>query len=103
VDARAVLFDRGVELRRDPGSSPGYRDGPRRGASLIYGGKISYGLYVYHYAAITFANLYVRSFYIKLAVEFALTVTLAIASYELFERRFLELKRRFTVIESREV
>jgi peptidoglycan/LPS O-acetylase OafA/YrhL len=79
---------------------------PRRDAltrSLIYGGKISYGLYVYHHAAITFANLYLRGFYIKLAAEFAMTVALAIASYELFESPFLKFKRRFTVIESREV
>ena len=73
--------------------------------ALVYGGKISYGLYVYHYAAIKAVNMVrpAAGFPATFGVAFVLTAVTAVLSYELFERRFLLLKRRFTVVESRPI
>jgi peptidoglycan/LPS O-acetylase OafA/YrhL len=79
--------------------------GGRAAKVLVYGGKISYGLYVYHYAAIKAANMIrpAAGFLATFGVAFVLTAVTAVLSYELFERRFLLLKRRFTVVESRPI
>jgi peptidoglycan/LPS O-acetylase OafA/YrhL len=73
-------------------------------------GKISYGLYMYHEVALwARAKLYDPFNWFPNDVElyaigaFALTIGLAAASYYGYERRFLELKRRWTRIPSRPV
>jgi len=91
---------------------------PERGMfarALIYLGKISYGLYVYHLIAITVSIIVVRFInesYTPLGTEvwplfalmsFSLTVILAAASYRWLESPFLRLKRRFTYVASRPV
>lgn len=77
--------------------------------SLVYLGKISYGLYVYHALANQLSNMIVpaqRSF-LQLAMRptlaFAITVALAAVSYAVLETPFLKLKQRFTHIDSRPV
>jgi peptidoglycan/LPS O-acetylase OafA/YrhL len=77
---------------------------------LVYLGKISYGLYVYHVLAI---NLSLRLFaeHTKSWAGFAsywltallITVALAAISYRCLEAPFLRLKQRFTEVESRPV
>jgi peptidoglycan/LPS O-acetylase OafA/YrhL len=61
---------------------------------LDYLGRISYGLYVYHFAAIYFVSNTVPQLpeVIRVALSLGLTVALSAASYELFEKRFTALK-----------
>jgi peptidoglycan/LPS O-acetylase OafA/YrhL len=78
---------------------------------LTYLGKISYGLYVYHFLAI---KLFLQWFgagatkdpqlalFVLPLSAFALTVALAALSYRFVETPFLHLKRRFTHVRSRD-
>ncbi len=77
---------------------------------LVWLGKISYGLYMYHEIAMLVrerATSYLRWFPNKdelLTIgALALTIALAAASYYGFERRFLQLKRGWTRVPSRPV
>lgn len=79
-----------------------------------YLGKISYGLYMYNYLCVRLAIVVTQYFFGKdtllgwqgnillyfLAIVF--TTALAAFSYEFFEKRFLRLKHRFTVVKSGE-
>ena len=74
---------------------------------ILYLGKISYGLYVYH-ALVMFSIGFTQTVWDgplwKIArgvVSMILTIALASLSYEFFEKPFLKLKRRFTYIASR--
>lgn len=76
---------------------------------LLYLGKISYGLYVYHALANLLSNKIVpihRGF-VELALRpvLALAITLALAatSYAFLETPFLQLKKRFTHVSSRPI
>ena len=73
-------------------------------------GKISYGLYMYHEVALwarghAFALLpwFPNNEELITIGTLALTIGLAAASYYGYERRFLELKRRWTRVSSRPV
>ncbi len=85
---------------------------------VVYLGKISYGLYVFHgiaLAATSFARKYFEHFgsnhsTIALSlfvadrvVALALTIALAALSYKYLETPWLRLKSRFTFVESRAV
>ncbi|MFL6448366.1 MAG: hypothetical protein ACJ746_11845 [Bryobacteraceae bacterium] len=85
---------------------------------LIYLGKISYGLYVFHLLALLAAKSGIErlesvSFFfrtqqfilrpLKDILALGLTVLLASASYRCYESYFLKLKERFTVVRSRSV
>jgi peptidoglycan/LPS O-acetylase OafA/YrhL len=75
---------------------------------LVYLGKISYGLYIFHLlvrnlviSAATHLH-YHHSFYLlDWLVALPLTIAVAHYSYRSFESRFLMLKERFTIVESR--
>ena len=84
--------------------------------SMVYCGRISYGLYVFHIMAFLLASAFVtrwgfltghHSFgdlaiglALKFAVAFGLTLSMAALSYELFEKRFLALKDRLAFVRS---
>lgn len=76
---------------------------------LLYLGKISYGLYVYHALGnvLSGAVLRVHSSFLQLAFRpiaaLAITILLAAASYAFLETPFLKLKQRFAHVESRPI
>jgi peptidoglycan/LPS O-acetylase OafA/YrhL len=79
---------------------------------LVYLGRISYGLYVFHVFAIAFVDKAFRNgpggsmqidmicFFGRRCLAFLLTVALASVSYALIEKPFLRLKKRYSHIES---
>ncbi|MFN2453684.1 MAG: acyltransferase family protein [Pyrinomonadaceae bacterium] len=87
--------------------SRAYTGQSRVSRTLIYLGRISYGLYVFHLLGLSLAGR--LSFGSKglnrLVTEFILgailTLILSIVSYEWFEKRFLRWKEKFTRIPSR--
>ena len=78
-------------------------------AGLIYLGKISYGLYVYHLLGSWIAERLFGRLHghlegvVLLVASLCFTVALAAASYRFLESPFLELKKRFTYVPSRPV
>lgn len=77
---------------------------------LVWLGKISYGLYMFHEVAFWLRDRFARAVgwfpndqYLLPILAFALTVGLAAGSYYGFERRFLRLKRGWTRVLSRPV
>jgi peptidoglycan/LPS O-acetylase OafA/YrhL len=77
---------------------------------LVWLGKISYGLYMYHEIALWARE---RSYYVlpwfpnkeelMAIATLVLTIAMAAGSYYFYERRFLELKRAWTRVPSRPV
>ena len=68
-----------------------------------YLGRISYGLYVYHLAALYVTEKLFPASMKTAALGFALTVAVSVVSYHLLEAPFLRLKERFTHVRSRPV
>jgi peptidoglycan/LPS O-acetylase OafA/YrhL len=75
--------------------------------SLIYLGKISYGLYVYHALGNLLSGrvIPVHNAFVQLALRptlaLAFTIMLAAVSYAVLETPFLRMKKRFAHIDSR--
>lgn len=79
---------------------------------LRYLGKISYGLYVFHYAMLSLVgwiiarkiHLFQHMSVSAIAFPLALCLTLAVAhlSYQYYEKPFLRMKEHFEVVRSRE-
>jgi peptidoglycan/LPS O-acetylase OafA/YrhL len=82
-------------------------------APIVFLGRISYGLYVFHVAAISLVTFFLRGLRLDLSnpLDFAImtvtalsvTVTLATLSFFILERPFLKLKTRFEFVPSRPV
>lgn len=70
--------------------------------ALVYLGKISYGLYVYHVLAISLTKL-AAPWQLVPPVSFALTVGLSAVSYKYLELPFLKMKEKFARVRSRPV
>ncbi len=75
---------------------------------LVYLGRISYGLYVFHVLGLMTSDFVVRDGYsslalyaLKISVALAITVALSAISYRWLEQPFLQMKKRFTHILSR--
>ena len=70
---------------------------------LNYFGKISYGIYLYNAFIIDLldrVNWLHQHYAVKLFFDISLTLIAATLSYELFEKQFLKLKRKFQVIKT---
>jgi peptidoglycan/LPS O-acetylase OafA/YrhL len=82
---------------------------PLRSRPLVYLGRISYGLYVWHQVGLLIGSWLfpdhdtsARQWAARIAVGLVATTALAAASYQWLEMPFLRLKqRRFTVVASR--
>ena len=72
-------------------------------APLIYLGRISYGLYVFHVLAISLANHTGSAGFTALLLAACITVSCASISYRWLERPFLRLKARFAHVASRPI
>lgn len=90
---------------RPPSSGPG-GIGASRG--LVYMGKISYGLYMFHAFALWISVHVMEKLSapwnyrpVFMVLGFALTTLLGAASYQWFELPFLRLKSRFAFVHSR--
>jgi len=74
---------------------------------VLYLGKISYGLYVFHFMFITLVGVGAAHTLgrrvLLIGVAFACSVLAAALSYQVLERPFLALKKRFSYILSRPV
>jgi peptidoglycan/LPS O-acetylase OafA/YrhL len=72
-------------------------------------GKISYGLYVFHFLAIRIASKLFERFHVPYSEGFSfplallLTILAAKLSYKWLEIPFLRLKRRFEIVHSRPI
>jgi peptidoglycan/LPS O-acetylase OafA/YrhL len=78
--------------------------------TLVYLGKISYGLYVYHVLSLTVVRLlfggkmgHLVWFSTATGLALLFTTVLAALSYAFLESPFLNLKKRFTYVQSRPV
>jgi peptidoglycan/LPS O-acetylase OafA/YrhL len=70
---------------------------------LVYLGRISYGLYVFHLSAISLVEVPTSSrgrWVFTVVGSFGLTILLAALSYRFVESPFLKLKKRFTWVQS---
>lgn len=70
---------------------------------VTYLGKISFGLYVFHVGCLEYIQQWFGTSLYKLGVfsflpALILTVALSVVSYELWEKRFLRLKTRYSTI-----
>jgi peptidoglycan/LPS O-acetylase OafA/YrhL len=72
-------------------------------------GKISYGLYMYHMMIVVFVIQMVAKIHIEIGVReniliyfcsVGLSILVAWLSYEYFEKLFLKLKPKFTIVKS---
>jgi peptidoglycan/LPS O-acetylase OafA/YrhL len=78
---------------------------------LVYFGKISFGLYIFHLVCIhivtqigkTYFHLNRNLLLVVWGVGLPLTILVAAASYRYFETPFLRLKEKFAVVHSRSV
>ena len=86
-------------------------------SALVYLGRISYGMYIFHITLFWIVyqiyknelaafsekiGLYEWRNGVGFVIAFIATVTISILSYRFFEKPFLRLKRKFTVIPSRD-
>jgi peptidoglycan/LPS O-acetylase OafA/YrhL len=79
-----------------------------RKSVLVYLGRISYGLYVFHILGLMISDYTVHDqtaslgrYMLRVSVALATTIALSIASYRWIETPFLRIKQRFTHVLSR--
>ncbi|MEX0409765.1 acyltransferase [Aquibium sp. LZ166] len=75
---------------------------------IAYLGKISYGLYIWHFFIARWIPPRVAKYFeldvtygLMFVIGLVLTILVAAASYHLYERRFIRLKDRFTFVRNR--
>jgi len=82
--------------------------GKKSNRVLVYLGRISYGLYVFHVLGLLISDYAVQNqtasllrYSLRVVVALAATITMAAVSYRWLETPFLSLKQRFTHVLSR--
>jgi peptidoglycan/LPS O-acetylase OafA/YrhL len=81
------------------------------GKPIVWLGKLCYGLYIYHLIGINIGKKLQRSLHlypgsemtwlVTFIMAMVVTVLLSYVSYNFFEKKFLKLKNRFTIVQSR--
>lgn len=81
---------------------------PLKSSALVYLGRISYGLYVFHVLGLMISDYTVHNqtaslgrYMLRVGVAISLTVAMSAISYRWLETPFLGLKQRFTHVLSR--
>jgi peptidoglycan/LPS O-acetylase OafA/YrhL len=79
-----------------------------RKSALVYLGRISYGLYVFHILGLMISDYTVHDqaaslgrYMLRVSVALCTTIALSMASYRWLESPFLQIKQRFTHVLSR--
>ncbi len=70
---------------------------------LNYFGKISYGIYLYNAFLIDLLDRFTwlqQHYAVKLLLDITITLVIASISYEIFEKQFLKLKKKFQIIKT---
>jgi peptidoglycan/LPS O-acetylase OafA/YrhL len=80
----------------------------RLARATAYLGKISYGLYVWHWVSIRFVGhwlpgIQLSRYMVRASVGLAISILVAVVSYECFEKWFMNLKNRFAYVASHPV
>lgn len=66
---------------------------------LVYLGRMSYGLYVFHALGLAIASFFLTKYSaLHALMGLALTIMMAAASFHWLEKPFLKLKKRFTYV-----
>lgn len=73
---------------------------PLRWRSMVYVGRVSYGMYLLHPLVLGVAVHMLGGGWVAMGLYLLATVGVAAASYELAEKRILRLKRRFSHVPS---
>ncbi len=85
---------------------------PSAGRPLIYLGKISYGLYVFHMFILVMVKHFndrfvhlspAQQIWLNWSMTVVIAIPVAYLSYEYFEKPFLRIKERYTFVASRAV
>jgi peptidoglycan/LPS O-acetylase OafA/YrhL len=81
------------------------------GRPIVWLGKLCYGLYIYHLIGINIGKKLQKSLHLSpgseitwiftFIIALAVTVLLSYFSYNFFEKKFLKLKNKFTIVQSR--
>lgn len=70
--------------------------------ALVYSGRISYGLYVFHLPVIALlTGHFIANYTAGVLISLAVTYALAMVSYHYYEVPFLQIKRRYQLIPTR--
>lgn len=80
----------------------------RLARAVVYLGKISYGLYVWHWLIIQLMNRWLPGTQlsrniVRISASMAVSILVAAVSYEFYEKWFVSIKNRFTYVISRPV
>ncbi|MFY9309396.1 MAG: acyltransferase [Bacteroidia bacterium] len=70
---------------------------------LVFLGKRSYGLYVYHTFATSVISGYSDNLYLSFIIAMSFTIVLSVVSYKFLETPFLKWKEKFVIVKSRPI
>ncbi len=101
-----LLIALGCGLLLLASQSPAVARSPLASRPMRYLGKISYGLYVFHFIGLTIGTAVARRLgtenaALVLLLGFGFTLVLSALSYRILEKPFLRLKERFSRVASR--
>jgi peptidoglycan/LPS O-acetylase OafA/YrhL len=64
-------------------------------------GKISYGLYIYHFIVIFFVSKYITENYLVAIFSLVITILVSVFSFNYFEKPLLNLKKKYVKLKTR--